>query len=379
MKKIQIACFCETWASGGIESFLSSMILHMNHEDITLDIIAANMEKSIFTAPLQEAGVHFYELSGYSSHMLKNIRCFRQILQQNHYDILHIHAFQGLSSYYAKIAQQCGVPCRILHSHNTALRKSKLRLMKSAVHTSAKKHFSQYADIFWACSEDAAHFLFPEELLQKKGFRWIPNGIELKKFSFQPEIRQQIRRQLGWDDNLIIGHVGRLCYQKNQLFLLDIFKEIYRKNPCSRLLLAGEGEYRELLQKKISALHLEHVVLLYGVSDHIEHLLWAMDAFVFPSLFEGLGIAVIEAQAAGLPVVCSDQIPHEAMVSPSVLPLPLTYCALDWAEAVLHQYDACHNRFESMEKLRQAGFDVQDAANLLHEQYIVHANLTVLE
>ena len=202
------------------------------------------------------------------------------------------------------------------------------------LHRMGRQHLGCYATALWACSRDAASFLFSQRDLAARGYTFIPNGIALSRFRFDPKQREAARAELGCSDGVLIGNVGRLCYQKNQEFLLDILPAILTREPRARLLLVGEGADEEKLRSRAAALNIADRVIFYGVTGGVERLLWAMDVFAFPSRFEGLGIVAIEAQAAGLPVVCSEHIPIEALLSPETRQVPLSDAA-GWAEALL--------------------------------------------
>lgn len=330
----RICCFCESWESGGIESFLASVYTHADLSELEIDIVTSKLLDSVFTARLEKLGIRFYQLSGSQRRLLTNHAMFRRLLRERHYDVLHINAFQSLSLYYAKLAMQAGVPVRIAHSHNTALRKSPLRWAKMLLHRMGRQYLGHYATALWACSRDAANFLFSQRDLAARGYTFIPNGIALSRFRFDPKQREAARAELGCSDGVLIGNVGRLCYQKNQEFLLDILPAILTREPRARLLLVGEGADEEKLRSRAAALNIADRVIFYGVTGGVERLLWAMDVFAFPSRFEGLGIVAIEAQTAGLPVVCSEHIPIEALLSPETRQVPLSDAA-GWAEALL--------------------------------------------
>lgn len=369
-KKVRVCYFCESWISGGIESFVYNMLSHMDLSDLEVDIVTVYLGKSIFTASLEQIGVHFYELSGSYKHLIQNTQKFCTLLKERHYDVIHIHAFHGVFAYYAFLARQHGVSRVILHSHNTKLRKSKTRFFKMVIHKISRSLFSGFATDFWACSRDAAIFLFPPTLLKKRGYRFIPNGIDITRFHFDPNSRQAVRKQLGWEDCFVIGNVGRLCYQKNQSFLLEVFAQVYAQNPKSRLLLVGRGEALPFLQQKARQLHIDQAVLFYGTSSQVENLFEAMDVFAFPSLFEGLGIVAVEAQAAGLPVVCSEFVPPEASLTSLSICIPLASGAAHWAQALLQYDPPSSSRTSPEDEIRAAGFEVRDVARWLHDQYI---------
>lgn len=369
MQKIKICCFCETWESGGIESFLNNILQHVNLEKIQIDIVVSCLKKSIFTNPLKQKGIRFVELSGKQRDFLQNYYMFSKLLRKENYNAVHLHIFHGLSLYYACIARKAGVSIRIAHSHNTALRSSKTQRLKLFIHDVAKNLFSDAATDLWACSGLAAQFLFSKRALKRKGFQFIPNGIDTDRFRFQSKVREQIRQKLCLENKLVIGNIGRFCYQKNQSFLLDIFAELVSQKPESRLLLVGEGEEEKTLRNKAETLNIAGQVLFYGVSEQIEYLLWAMDIFVFPSHFEGLGIAAIEAQAAGLPVMVSEFIPQEAYITKQVQKLSLQDSAKDWANEIVHTKSSIAGREYYADVVQEAGFNILDVTYQIKKYY----------
>ena len=364
----RICCLVERWESGGIESFLYNILTRIDLTQLQVDIVVSSLGKSVFTEPLQKLGVSFFELSGSQRKVRENCRRFRLLLENRRYDVLHLNAFQGLSLSYLQIARRAGVPVRIAHSHNTDLRKSLTRPLKLAVHAWAKERYTREATALWACSRDAASFLFSKSELSQKGFQYIPNGIDTERFRFDPAIRETVRTKLKLSGMFVIGNVGRLCCQKNQDFLLDVFEELLKRNLDSRLLLVGEGEDKTGLMRKAHRLGIAEKVLFYGTTDHVERLLWAMDVFTFPSRFEGLGIAAVEAQAAGLPVLCSKEIPPEAIVTDQAIQLELSAGPSVWAERVLELRAV--DRETGAETIAAAGFDTEAVSERIREKWM---------
>ena len=367
MQSTKVCCFCERWESGGIESFLYNVLLHMDAHAVQVDIVTAELAESIFTGPLRQRGVRFIELSGSQHALRKNHWLFSQLLRMERYDVVHLNAFHGLSLYYAYLAKQAGIPVRIAHSHNTALRKSRTRILKMLVHHAAKSLFTSSATDLWACSASAAEFLFSKRQLASKGVQFIPNGIDIERFRFDRAMRESVRQDLGLHDKFVIGNVGRLCYQKNQDFLLEIFAEVIRQKPKSLLLLIGKGDAAEELRRKAAMLGIAHAVIFYGASSHVEQLLWAMDVFVFPSRFEGLGIVAVEAQAAGLPVLASAHIPVEARITQQFQTLPLSAGVAQWTERLLKLSHINAFYTEAVERVQRAGFDIKDVAQRMED------------
>ena len=364
----RICCFCESWESGGIESFLHNILLRMDLNELEIDIVAAQIKESVFTQVLRERGVQFRELSGKQRNLRENHQRFAALLRERNYDVVHLNVFQGMSLYYAHLAKLAGVSVRIAHSHNTDLRKSLTKPLKLWLHRQYSRQYAADATEFWACSEAAARFMFPEKLLNRRGFTFIPNGIDVKRFRFRSDVRETVRRELDLTGKFVVGNMGRLCQQKNQSFLLDVLAQAATSRPDLRLLLVGEGADLEALKAKVERLHIKDRVLFYGTTKQPESLLWAMDVFAFPSLFEGLGIVAIEAQAAGLSVVCSENVPREAAVTPLMTQLTLAEGSSAWAKALLEPSETV--RTSAAQQVSQSGFDVADVTRKIKCTYM---------
>lgn len=364
----RICIYCQTWESGGIESFLSNVLQHMDLSDLRIDIVADVLKASVFTGRLEALGITFRELSGSPRALMRNYRRFARLLDEQSYDVVHLNLFQALPLAYLSLARRKGIPLRIAHSHNNMLRQSKTRQLKLGIHKLARRLFAKDATDLWACSDTAAKFMFPAVLLSEKHYRFIPNGIDLHRFQSSETERGAIRKQLGLEKAFVIGNVGRLCHQKNQDFLLDVFAQVYAQDASARLLLVGEGEALTELEEKAAQRSLSDSVIFYGTTPQVERLLWAMDVFVFPSIFEGLGIAAIEAQAAGLPTICSDGVPQEAFATDLVQKLSVHIPAEQWAQAILTAKDK-PGAGRPWKQLKAKGFDVADVANFISGSY----------
>lgn len=362
MKTRSICIYCQKWESGGIESFLYNTLIRMDLKGLEIEIVADQLADSIFTAPLQARGIRFTELSGSQRKLWKNGRMFRKLLCLRQYDVLHFNAFQGLSLRLLKLAN--AVPVRIAHSHNTDLRKSLTRPVKLLLHRLGSRLYTRYATERWACSKAAADFLFGRDT----GFRLIPNGIDTERFRFDPLLRETARMELGLHNDILLGNVGRLCSQKNQSFLLDVFAVLQKTCANSVLLLVGEGGDMERLRQKADRLGIADRVIFCGTTSSVERLYQAMDVFVFPSLFEGLGIVAVEAQAAGLPVLCSDEVPMEACLTEQVRRLSLSDGTAVWAET-LCRLAAEGRSTKGAETVRNKGFDVLTVAGEIEKVY----------
>lgn len=368
-EKVKVCCFCERWESGGIESFLCNVLCHMDLSGLEVDIVAAQMGDSIFTAPLTAHGIRFYELSGRQNSVFENHRLFWKLLAERQYDVVHLNIFHGLSLCYGSLARQAGIPVRIAHSHNSALRKSRARPLKLLVHYISRGLFSFSVTDLWACSGMAAKFLFSKKALVSKDFHFIPNGIDVERFQFNASVREKVREELGLRNKYVIGNIGRLCYQKNQEFLIEIFSELLRGRPESCLLLVGAGEAEPMLRKKAEDLGVAGASIFYGTSARVEQLMWAMDVFVMPSRFEGLPVTGIEAQASGLPCVFSDAVTQECRICGSTQFISLSEPAEVWAEKISH-ISGCGNREDAASAAQEAGFSIVDVALRIKKSYL---------
>lgn len=365
MKK-KICLFCETWESGGIESFLTNVLSHMDLSRFEVDLVAEKIKDSVFTPKLEKLNINFHELSGHQ-HSLVNERRFRSILLARRYDVLHLNLFHAVALRYAFIAKNAGVPRRIAHSHNTNLRRSVTKELKLVAHTISKNYYSEFVTDFWACSSKAAKFLFSESSLQKKPFRFIPNGIDTERFRFSEGIREKVRKEMGLSDAFIIGNVGRLCYQKNQIFLVKLLPEILKQYPNAVLILIGEGPDKDRLLAEAQKNGVERNILLLGTTSMPEKYYCAMDVFMFPSHFEGLGIAAVEAQCAGLPVLCAEGVPPEVQCSQNIKFLPINGGYKPWLTGL--KVKTSLERRRGIESVRAKGFDIHNVSFAFEEAW----------
>ena len=360
MKKQKLCCLCQRWASGGIESFLFNLLTELPREEMELHLVAERLEESVFTETLRQRGVVFHSLSGDLRRMGKNGGMFRRLLRQEAFDGVYLGLYQGLSLRYAALAKKEGVPLRIAHSHNSSLRKSLLRPGKLLLHRLGRSLYGEAATHFWACSREAGEFLFGTRECEL-----VANGIDTERFRFDPLCRKALREKWGWEDAFVLGNVGRLCPQKNQMFLLEVLARLLPLRPESRLILVGEGEDKRQLENRAEALGLGDKVLFYGASNHVEQLLSAMDVCLLPSLFEGLPIAGVEAQASGLPLLCSQGISRELKLTESVNFLPPDEEA--WAKTLARIKIPGEERGRLAEAVAEKGFDSRQTAARLRQ------------
>lgn len=307
------------------------------------------------------AGLHF--LPGKSRRNI--IPPLRDCLTKTRYDAVHIHSGSTtVLAYAAYAAHLCHVPNIIVHSHCTNIDSLKYRLTKKY----ASLYFHRYPTQFCACSYEAGKAKFPPEILRNK-LQVINNGIDLDRFAFQPDVRAEYRRKLGIEDpTILVGHVGRFSEQKNHRYDLEVLRELksLALNMKFKLLWIGGGELETELRQLVKEMDLDDSVIFQGVVSNVNDYLQAMDVFILPSLFEGLGIVGVEAQAAGLPVLASDAVPKALGLTESVRFLPLD-SAEQWARQIL---DKCHERKpENTKALAAQGYSIRDTAAAVRALY----------
>ena len=239
----------------------------------------------------------------------KYLKALEELFRKKHYRIVHSNV-NTLSVFSLYAAKKAGVPVRISHSHSTSNPKEwKRNIIKNILRPFSKK----YATDYFACSELAGRYLFGDKTFDQGKVKIIHNAIDLDKFKFDPDARKKLRKELGIDDKtIVIGHVGRFVQTKNHHFLVYAFKKYHNKNPNTKLLLIGTGPLEEKIKAQVKKHNLEDSVLFLGQRNDTNKLYSVMDIFCLPSLYEGLPVAGIEAQAAGLPCVYSDKVTIEA-------------------------------------------------------------------
>ena len=288
-------------------------------------------------------------------------KALRALMREEAFDAVHAHCmFQsGIVMCAAKTA---GVPIRITHSHNT----SKVRHPFSGIYDAVMRRLIlANATELVGCGHAAGEYLFGKKAFRKRG-KVILNGIDVDRFCFREEARRAKRAELLLDGRFVIGNVARLGPAKNQAFLIRLMPEILKRRPEALLLLVGEGTERSGLEQLIHELRLEKNVLLTGSVSDVESCLCAMDVFALPSLFEGIPLTVLEAQANGLPCLISENVPEETVLTDLVRTIPLNRPA-DWIHGLCTAERPRGGQYA--EELRVKGADHHSMLNGIYALY----------
>ena len=350
---------------GGLETFVMNVYKYMDRSQVQFDFLLTipggdyeedviRMGGKIYYIPERNKGIYAH---------YKALDVFFKT-HKDEYAAIHQHV-SSLSPiivlYYAK---KHGVPVRILHSHSSTINSIKTHNIIHVLFKPAVKHLATH---YLGCSDKAIHWLYRGTGIYHKA-EMINNGIDTASYVYSPIVRREIRNSLGIKEELVIGHVGRFDKVKNHTFLLKIFAEILRTHPGAKLMLVGDGGLKSSIEKEAAELGIMDNLIMTGLRRDVNRLLSAMDIFVMPSLFEGLPVALVEAQAAGLPLVISDTISRDSQITESVKFVSLDETPQAWASKVLDSIME-YPRRDTSAQINDRGFGIEKAANRLLEIY----------
>ena len=354
---IRVAQIMGKMVGGGLEAVVMNYYRHIDRSHIQFDFIVDSDSTLVPRDEVDELGGRVFTVPPYQ-HIVSYQRALIGLFREQGWKIVHSHE-NALSVFPLHAAKIAGVPVRIAHSHSTS---GKGEMVRNALKWALRRFANVYPTHRMACSRHAGEWLFGK----KSDFTLLYNAIDLSSFWFDPSIRNEVRTELGIPSgSLVIGHVGRFVTQKNQSFLLDSFSSLISNGIDSTLILVGDGPMRGEIREKAINLGLAERVLFPGQRDDVERLYQAFDVFCLPSLYEGLGIVSVEAQAAGLPCILSDRIPREVQVTGSVRFLPIEDASL-WTDSMcgLSPGERMEVRPECF-----ADYDIESAAGKLATYY----------
>ena len=366
MKVLEV--FGEPIASGGQESFVFNVFKSIDRTNLQIDFFTPYCCSN----PYYEALIREYDgklICGnlpFEAGQKRSaiIRPLQDCLSGGNYNAVHIHSIRmSILAYASYAAHHCGVPNIIVHSHY-AVKEGSLKYALQKAYCGF--FFRRYPSQFCACSHEAGACRYPQDITKHR-LQVIPNGIDLAKFGFNRKVREEIRKRLAVDDStLLVGHVGRFSKEKNHDFDLEVLSLLREKTDAVKLLLIGEGEREAALREQTAVKGLEKDIIFQGVVTNVHDYLQAMDVFILPSLLEGLPVVGVEAQAAGLPIITSEEVTREMDLTDGVFHLTLADPAR-WAEQI---YALQGRRFpENNNILERKGYSIQNTAALVRKLY----------
>lgn len=339
----------------GLSKVILSLIDNCRSEDADNYVLLGKGAIPEYYLQLKQRNVTYFEgpdreldVRNYSVFLFK-------LLKKHHFDVVHVHGNSATMALDLFIAKICRVPVRIAHSHNTFSK-------HPFIHNALKPLLGIVVTQPVACGTDAGKFLF------NKPFVIIPNCIDVSKFEYNEQMRKVWREKLHLNGKFVVGHVGRFTYQKNHKLLINIFAEIYKHCQDSALLLIGEGELLQEVKEQVKSLGIESSVIFYGSADNVGELMQAMDVFVLPSVYEGLGIVAIEAQAAGIPTFLANTVPKESKKVEVCHYVNINAAPEAWWKKIsrYRNWDT-DQRQNGSQKIRDAGYDIKELPGVINK------------
>lgn len=359
MNKVKLVMVTNHFGITGIGTVMMNYCKALDKNKYDITILTGQPIADIYEKECEDYGIHLIALPSRHGEPRDHYISLWKALKAGHYDIVHIHGSSTMMALELSIAKLAGVKIRIVHSHNKPL-------FNKLIYRILKPVFKHNYTKGLACSELAGEWLFG-----KNNYEVLVNGFNTMSFEFDEEKRLKIRKRLHIEDCYVIGHVGRFNEQKNQFFLLEIFNEIIVKKPNAVLLLVGTGSNFKNIKELVSIHPYKNQIILYGETEDVASLYSAMDVFVFPSKYEGLGLVAVEAQISGLPCIVSDVIPKDIVISENVYFISLKDTVDRWTDAVVHNFitEEYRKGFFINHKPIISHYDIQRCVNSLENLY----------
>lgn len=364
MNKVRVLQILDELNTGGAEKIVTSYYKHIDHDIFQWDFVITKYDdlqkRGLLEDFVEKSGGNIFRVTRKRESYLKNIKDTEEVIRNGRYDIVHSH-LDELSYPYLHSAKKCEVPVRICHSHLAGAKRGKSVEVLCKIY---KPLLDGVVTDRFACGEMAGRALWGN-----KSFHIMKNAIEVDDFKFNEEKRIRLRNKYNCQNKVVLGTVGRLSYQKNSIYLIDIFKEYHYHNTNSVLWIIGEGDLKDQVINQIEKYNLEDSVKLFGARDDVSDLLNAMDVFLLPSIFEGLPIVLVEAQCNGLPCVVSNNVTREVKVNDKVAYLDLNELS-NWRNTIIKFTSKTADRAAGAKRIEDAGYDISSASKNLQDYYL---------
>lgn len=344
----------------GLETMLMNYYRNIDRDKIQFDFLTHRPERSDYDDEIERLGGKIYYAPRlYPQNYPKYFKWMKQFFKDHpEYKIVHSH-IDAMSYLPLKAAKKANIPVRIAHSHNTSIDKDFKYLLKQYF----RSKITTVATDYCTCGQEAGEFLFGD-----KDFTFIPNAIEVDKFLYAKDLREKKRTELGIKDEFVIGHVGRLSYQKNHKLLIEIFNAFSKVERNTLLLLIGVGEKEGEIKKQVHDLELDSKVKFLGNRSDVNELYQAMDVFLMPSFFEGVPVVGVEAQFSDLPCIFSDRVPKEVKFNSKTQFVKLEANLDEWVRSIEKVKNIERN--SKAKDLLNSQYDIKVAHSILENYYL---------
>ena len=337
--------------------------MYANPEEYEIHYVIFDDDIGDYGKDVISKGCKIFKLREPSENYSEFFKKLKELMSIYPYDAVHAHTMFSIG-WVMLAAKQMNIPVRVSHAHSALINGKSL--MKSIYESVMRCLILAYSTDLVACGEKAGQRLYGKSAYKKRG-KLILNGVNTEKYRFSEEKRYFIRNQLNLQNNFVLGHTGRLADIKNQSFLIELMPELLKKREDAKLILLGDGDDREMLEEKVNTLNLKDNVIFAGSVCNVQDYLSAMDVFVFPSLYEGMPLSILEVQANGLPCVISDTVPPDVFLTDLIHPLSLNGSKDKWIETILSVKR--NNSKNYPQELKNAGFDTQTAMEKVYRIY----------
>lgn len=357
-KPIRVLHVCQRMESAGVQSFIMNVYRNIDRSKVEFDFLVHYKEDQFYDKEIENYGGKIYKLSVREDYnFFKYLKELDLFFKTHKYDVIHGH-MDTLGYFYLKYAKKYNIPIRIAHAHTDSVQNGFKKIPRKLM----IKLYGKNANYHFACSQDSGNYMFKDD------FRVFRNGIDVKRFKYNEETRNKVRKEFKIEDKFVVGNVGRLHVVKNQEFILKLIKELKTSIPNIYFLLIGDGELEDYIISKIKEYDITDNVLMLKNRSDVNELYQAMDIFLLPSLFEGIPLVGIEAQAAGLPCVFSDKVNNKLSVTDNC-----TFISLDefdiWKKRIIEIKDK-FKRKNTEDSIIRSGYDSYNVAKDLENFYL---------
>lgn len=355
---------------GGAEAMIMNLYRNIDRSNVQFDFVENTDQEAAFDQEIRDLGGMIYRCPHFTGKNFSQYKKWWKDFLRNHkkeYKVIHGH-IGSCAAIYLGEAKRAGL-YTIAHSHSSGT--------DYTVRSYLYKFFSYptryIADSFFACSKAAGIDRYGKRVWESGKCILLKNAIETNAYQYNKEIRTAERENLGVTDELLVGHIGRFSKEKNQDFVVDVFNQLRNKNINCKLILIGDGAERSKIEKKVENINLGKFVTFTGIRTDVNRLIQAIDFFVFPSIYEGLPVTLVEAQTSGLPCVISDKVPPESILTDDLVTvMPLKASAEQWAEHIVSRLQ--ERRYDRSQEIAAAGYDIVTTAKWLEDFYFAKYN-----
>lgn len=365
-KMIRVLHSVSNMDRAGIETMLMNYYRHIDRNKVQFDFLCNKLKPGAYDDEIKAMGGQIFHTPGLNPVKYPSYLRYMKKLFREHPEYKIIEAHNGALGVYAlHAAKVSGIPVRIFHAHGASITKDwklPIKLVcKAFLPANMNQHFT--------CGIAAAQCYFGESVVAKGNYEWFPNAIEVERFIYNQQIRDYIREKNGLKDKNVIGHVGRFMTQKNHMFLVDIFAEFSKYDSSARLVLLGDGELLDTVKEKVRQLGLEEKVIFKGNVNNVNEWYQAFDCFMLPSVWEGLPVVGVEAQAADLPCIFSDTVTKEIALSEKAKFIHLKAPKLEWVNALKDALNM-RERADNTRLISDKRYNIKREAAKLQNRYL---------